>query len=90
MDIEQKNHTQAFVDEESSFDIREWLHYFLQHWYLFLCFVILFIMLIYAKNRRWMPLYETAGTIIMAENKYLPQNQFFLGGFNVGGYQKCK
>lgn len=87
MDIEQKNHTQAFVDEESSFDIREWLHYFLQHWYLFLCFVILFIMLIYAKNRRWMPLYETAGTIIMAENKYLPQNQFFLGGFNVGGYQ---
>ena len=66
--MEQNNlDQQQFNEEESSFDIMQWVSLFLQHWYLFVVCVLLALGFAYLKNRSVMPAYQTAGTLMIDE-----------------------
>lgn len=68
--MEQNNYEKAFTDEEESgFDILEWISYFLHFWYLFVIFVILALGAAYLQNRTFMESYQTGGTVMIEENR---------------------
>lgn len=84
--MEQNNHEKNpfLEEEESSFDIMEWLSYFLHHWYLFVIGVILSLGLAYLENRTWLPSFQTAGTVMIEENRVIPNgSQALMQGFGV-------
>jgi hypothetical protein len=60
---------QYLEDEESGFDVMEWVSYFLHHWYLFVIGIILSLGLAYLENRSWLPSYQSAGTMLIEEGK---------------------
>ncbi len=79
---EKKQYTQPFDDnEDSGFNIGEWLMLFLHYWYLFLLFIILALGLAFLKNRTWIERYKTVGTMILEERKQT--GQAFMQGFGV-------
>ncbi|MDP4239616.1 MAG: polysaccharide biosynthesis tyrosine autokinase [Bacteroidota bacterium] len=88
--MEQNNYDQPFNDEEESgFDIMEWVSYFLHHWYLFVIGIILSLGLAYLSNRSWLPTFQTAGTVMIEDNR-ASQNgsQALMQGFTVqSGYK---
>ena len=52
--MEQNNIEKPFIDEdESSFEIMEWVRNFLHYWYLFVIGVIIALGLAYLQNRKW-------------------------------------
>ena len=66
--MEQNNlDQQQFNEEESGFDIMQWVSLFLQHWYLFVVCVLLALGFAYLKNRSVMPAYQSAGTLMIDE-----------------------
>ncbi|MEI7504114.1 MAG: hypothetical protein WCJ61_12605, partial [Paludibacter sp.] len=66
--MEQNNYEKPFMEEEeSSFDVMEWVSYFLHFWYLFVIGVILSLGLAYLDNRSWLPTFQTAGTVMIEE-----------------------
>ncbi|MDD3078236.1 MAG: polysaccharide biosynthesis tyrosine autokinase [Paludibacter sp.] len=74
-------------DEESNFDIMEWVFNFLHYWYLFVIGVIIALGLAYLQNRKWIPSYKTLGTIIIEEYKAVSNAQALMQGFGVqAGY----
>lgn len=71
-------------EEESSFDIMEWVENFLHYWYLFVIGVIISLGLAYLQNRKIIPSYKSAGTIIIQEKGTAGNgNQALLQGFGV-------
>ena len=84
--IEQKTLTD---EEESGFDIMEWLSYFLHYWYLFVIGIIVSLGLAYLNNRSWLPSFQTAGTVMIEENKNGGNtSQALMQGFGVqSGYK---
>ncbi|MEI6554088.1 MAG: polysaccharide biosynthesis tyrosine autokinase [Paludibacter sp.] len=88
--MEQNNTENLFKDgEDSGFDIMEWVSAFLNHWYLFVIGIILSLGLAYLENRSWKPTYQTAGTIMIEDYKYVPTGtQSLMQGFGVqSGYR---
>ncbi len=89
--MEQINYEKPFNDEEeSSFDIMEWVSYFFHHWYLFVIGVIVSLGLAYLDNRTWLAKYQTAGTIIIDEGRTAINNssQALMQGFGIeSGYR---
>lgn len=89
--MEQNNYEKPFNDEEeSSFDIMEWVSYFLHHWYLFVIGIIISLGLAYLDNRTWLPRFQTAGTIIIDEGRSGINNssQALMQGFGIeSGYR---
>ena len=68
--MEQNNYEKVFTDEEESgFDILEWISYFLHFWYLFVIFVILALGVAYLQNRTLLPSYQTGGRVMIEENR---------------------
>lgn len=63
----EKNNT-AFTEEESGFDIKEWIFHFLRFWYLFLIGAFIALGISYLKNRSWLPQYQTAGTMVISSS----------------------
>ncbi len=83
-----KNETQEFEDQESNFNFTEWLSVFLHYWYLFVISIIIAFGLSVLNNRKWVPSYKTAGTIIIEEFKSSSNTQALMQGFGVqGGYK---
>ena len=76
-------------DEESSFEIMEWASYFLHHWYLFVIGIILSLGLAYLENRSWLPSFQTAGTVMIEENRSVGNSsQALMQGFGIeSGYK---
>ncbi len=71
-------------EEESSFDIMEWVSYILHHWYLFVIGIILSLGLAYLQNRAWLPTFQTAGTVMIEEKRMVPNGtQALMQGFGV-------
>ncbi len=71
------------VEEESNFNILEWLFRFLRYWYLFVIALIVAFGLAYLKNRSWMPRYYTEGKILIeSSSSYSAYN--FMQGFGAG------
>lgn len=89
--MEQTNYEKPFNDEEeSSFDIMEWVSYFFHHWYLFVIGFIVSLGLAYLDNRTWLPTFQTAGTIIIDEGRTAVNNssQALMQGFGIeSGYR---
>ncbi len=89
--MEQTNYEKPFNDEEeSSFDIMEWVSYFFHHWYLFVIGFIVSLGLAYLDNRTWLPTFQTAGSIIIDEGRTAVSNssQALMQGFGIeSGYR---
>ncbi|MEI8086105.1 MAG: polysaccharide biosynthesis tyrosine autokinase [Paludibacter sp.] len=83
--MEQNNYEKPFMEEEeSSFDVMEWVSYFLHFWYLFVIGVILSLGLAYLDNRSWLPTFQTAGTVMIEEYKGVSSgSQALMQGFGV-------
>ena len=83
--MEQNNYEKPFNDEEESgFEIMEWVSYFLHRWYLFVIGVILSLGLAYLENRSWLPTFQTAGTVMIEESKSVQSgSQALMQGFGI-------
>lgn len=87
--MEQNKIDKPFIDEEdSNFDLMEWVHNFLHYWYLFVIGIIISLGLAYLQNRTWLPTYETSGTLIIEEYRTSSSTQALMQGFGVqAGYK---
>lgn len=83
--MEQNKIEKQFSDEEESgFDIMEWVTYFLHYWYLFVIGAIISLGVAYLQNRSWLPSYQTGGTVMIEENRTVPNgSQALMQGFGV-------
>ena len=80
----EENKQNTFTEEEeSSFDIMEWVNVILHHWYLFVIGVIIALGLAYLQNRKWIPAYKSAGTMIIEEYRAQSNTQALMQGFGV-------
>lgn len=70
-------------EEESNFNILEWIFRFLRYWYLFVIAIVIALGLAYLKNRSWMPQYYTEGKIII-ESSTANNAYNFMQGFGAG------
>ena len=74
----------AFQEEESSFDIMEWVMLFLSHWYLFLFGLAVMLTLAYLQNRKWQPEFKSSGTVIIDESRSTMNSaQVLMQGFGI-------
>jgi tyrosine-protein kinase Etk/Wzc len=87
--MEVNNFEKPFNDEEESgFDIMEWASYFLHHWYLFVIGIIISLGLANLQNRKWLPSYQTAGTVMIDEGRGAGATSALMQGFGVdAGYR---
>jgi uncharacterized protein involved in exopolysaccharide biosynthesis len=87
--MELNNTQKPFIEEEESgFEIMEWVRNFLHHWYLFVIGVIIALGLAYLQNRKWLPSYKTSGTMIIEEYRTSSSTQALMQGFGVqAGYR---
>ena len=74
-------------DEQSGFNIKDWLMLFLHYWYLFILFAGLAYGLAYLKNRSWVERYRTSGSIIIEESRSAGNNVFMQGFGLQSGYR---
>ena len=74
-------------DEQSSFNLKDWVLLFLHYWYLFVIFAGLALGLAYLKNRSWIERYKTSGSIIIEENRSTGSNVFMQGFGLQAGYR---
>jgi capsular exopolysaccharide synthesis family protein len=83
---------QIMDDEESGFDIMEWVSYFLHHWYLFVIGIIVSLGLAYLENRSFMKIYQTGGTVMIEDNRSIGNSsQSLMQGFGIeAGYKNVK
>lgn len=82
--MEEIKYEQQFnEEEESSFDIKEWLLLLLHYWYLFIIFVAIALGAAYLKNRSWIPSFQSQGTLIIEESKNSGGSQVLMQGFGV-------
>ena len=77
------NETPIIEEEDSNFNVLEWVFRFLRYWYLFVIALVVALGVAYLKNRTWMPEYYTEGKVIIessaADNAYN-----FMQGFGGG------
>ena len=74
----------AFQEEESSFDIMEWIMLFVSHWYLFLFSLAIMLTFAYLQNRKWQPEYKSSGTVIIDESRSAMNSaQVLMQGFGI-------
>lgn len=85
MEEEKKKIDKAgFHDEESSFNIMEWITLFVSHWYLFAIGLVIALSLSYLQNRKWLPEYKTSGTVIIDESRSTMNSaQVLMQGFGI-------
>lgn len=85
---ENKQYTQQFDDnDDSGFNLKEWIFLFLKYWYLFVFFALVAFGLAYLKNRTWVESFESSGTIIIDDSRSYGGN-VFMQGFGVqSGYK---
>ena len=76
-------------EEESNFNIMEWVMLCLHYWYLFVIGVAIAAGCAMLKNRKWLPSYYSQGTIIIKESGYYgAANSTLMQGFGVdAGYK---
>ena len=87
--MEQINTDKPFIEEdESGFDIMEWVTNFLHYWYLFVIGIIISLGLASLQNRRWIASYKTSGTMIIELYRTTSTTQALMQGFgDEAGYR---
>ena len=76
-------------EEQSNFNIMEWVMLFLHYWYLFVIGIVIAFGVSILKNRKWLPSYYSQGTIIIKETMgYASAGSTLMQGFGVdAGYR---
>lgn len=75
-------------EEESNFDIKEWLFRILHYWYLFVIGVAVAFLASYLTNRKWIAQYVSSGTLIIKEYGSYQGSVSLMSGFGVdAGYK---
>lgn len=83
-DIEKQ---EMLEEESSSFNLLEWIFKILHYWYLFIIGLAIALGFAYLKNRKWIPQYESSGTLIIKESGFT-NSQTLMNGFGVdAGYK---
>lgn len=73
-----------FQEEESSFNIMEWVTLFLGHWYLFVIGLAVALSMSYLQNRKWLPQFKSTGTVIIDESRSsMNSAQVLMQGFGI-------
>ena len=81
-----QNGMMPMEEENSNFDLMEWVIRILHHWYLFAIAIVIALCASYLTNRKWLPSYYSSGTIIIKESTGGAQN--LMHGFGVDpGYR---
>ncbi len=81
-------YTSQFTEEESGFDIKEWLMFFLHYWYLFVIFISFGLGTAYFINRSWIESSQVTATLIIEEASRYSGSQTLMQGFGVqSGYR---
>lgn len=70
-------------DEESTFDIMEWIFKILRHWYLFVIFLAITLGIAFLINRTWKPVYQVNAQILLGAGQAAPNSQIVMQGFNL-------
>lgn len=74
----------GFQEEDSSFDIMEWVTLFLSHWYLFAIGLSIALTLSYLQNRKWLPEFKSTGSVIIDESRSMMNSaQVLMQGFGI-------
>ena len=70
-------------DEESTFDVMEWIIKILHHWYLFVIFLAITLGIAFLINRTWKPVYQVSAQILLGAGQAPPNSQVVMQGFNL-------
>lgn len=71
-------------EEESGFDIMEWVAHFIGHWYLFVIGLVIAFGLSYMQNRKWLPEYKSTGSVIIDDSRTMMNSaQVMMQGFGI-------
>ena len=65
-----QNGVMPIEEENSNFDLMEWVVRIIRHWYLFLIAAVIAFSLAYLKNKRVIEQYLTTGTMIIKESSH--------------------
>ncbi|MDD2285524.1 MAG: hypothetical protein PHQ11_09025, partial [Paludibacter sp.] len=83
-EVKKNTDKQAFQEEESSFDLMEWVMHFVSHWYLFLIGLFVTLTLSYMQNRKWLPEFKSTATVIIDESRSMMNSaQVLMQGFGI-------
>ena len=74
---------QNMDEEESTFDIMEWLFKILHHWYLFVFFLAMTLGVAFLVNRTWKPIYQVSAQILIGAGQPSQSSQLVMQGFNL-------
>ncbi|MBR3565645.1 MAG: polysaccharide biosynthesis tyrosine autokinase [Paludibacteraceae bacterium] len=81
----------AQQEDDSGFNLLEWVFRIMQHWYLFVLGVIVAFVLSYIQNRKWIPTWVSSGTMIIQEYGSTYGSQALMTGFGVdAGFTNAK
>lgn len=71
-------------EEESGFDIMEWIAHFAGHWYLFVVGLIIAFGLSYMQNRKWLAEFKSTGSVIIDDSRSMMNSaQVMMQGFGI-------
>ena len=83
MEQNQSANSVAFKDDEqSSFNLMEWIMRFIKYWYLFLFGTLIMLSIAYYQNRSWKAEYYSETKILLQETQ---SSYSFIQGFSSGG-----
>lgn len=82
--MEENNLPQEFMEEESSFDFKEWFFKITHYWYIILIGVVISLAFAYLENRKWKPMYQVNGQVFLGNTNNVSQYAF-MQGFNSNG-----
>lgn len=74
---------QNMDEDESTFDVMEWIFKILHHWYLFVIFLAITLGIAFLVNRTWKPIYQVSAQILIGANQPSQSSQLMMQGFNL-------
>ncbi len=70
-------------EEESNFDILEWLFKILHHWYLFVIALAISLSIAFIANKTWKPTYQVSARVILGGGSQSGSQQVVMQGVNL-------
>jgi capsular exopolysaccharide synthesis family protein len=74
---------QNMDEDESTFDVMEWVFKILHHWYLFVIFLLITLGIAFLVNRTWKPVYQVSAQILIGAGQSSQNSQLVLQGVNL-------
>jgi len=70
-------------EDDSGFDILEWLFKILRHWYLFVIALAISLSVAFIANRTWKPSYQVSARVILGGGQTSASQQMVMQGVNL-------